>query len=193
MDSCRRSDSCSVQLDNTERVRNITSGWTTTTVHSGCSVHLAHGRFRSPLIGVRHLAALRHVPRHFNHTAVTRVSPSSDRRWGCHGNGHQSHVPVHLLLSDRHRASSNSPVTTQEPYKLSTPSALLGIPASNPLARASNYSLEPMNCSVPPNLFSATVNKLSPWSVQFRSSLALCSLVSALLYATDAPRPIQLN
>jgi hypothetical protein len=31
-------------------------------------------------VGVRHLAALRHVPRHVNLTVVTHVSPSGGRR-----------------------------------------------------------------------------------------------------------------
>jgi hypothetical protein len=79
------------------------------------------------------------------------------------------------------------------PIKLSTRSAPPYNCALNTPTRASNYSPEPPNCSVPPNQFSAAVNKLSPWPVHSRSVLALCSLVSALLHATDAPRPIQLS
>jgi hypothetical protein len=163
------------------------------TVHSGHRVRLAHGRFGSTLDGVRHLAALRHVPRHFNHTVMTHVSPFGDRRWACHGNCHQSRAPVHLLLSDRHHASLNSLATIQEPYKLSTPSAPLGILASNPPARASNYSPEPTNCSFPPNRVSATVKRSSPCLARSRSVHALCSPVLVSLDSPDAPRPIQLS
>jgi hypothetical protein len=154
---------------------------------------LSPSRSGFTLAGVRHLVVLCHMPQHFNHAVVTHVILSSDRRWGCHGNGHQSRAPVHLLLSGRHRASSNSPATAQEPYKLSTPSAPLGIPASNPPARASNYSPKSTNCSFPPNRVSTTVKESSPWLARFRFDHTLCSLVSALLLATDAPRPIQLN
>jgi hypothetical protein len=93
---------------------------------------------------------------------------------------------VHPLLSDRHRAIANSRATTQGPYKLSTPSTPLCNCALNTPTRASNYSAEPPNRSVSPNQFSTTVNKLSPWPVHFRTGLALCSLVSALLHATRA-------
>ena len=145
------------------------------------------------LTRVSHLATLRHVPGCFNHAAVSHLSPSGDRRRACHGKRHQLLAPVHPLLSDRHRAISNSRGTAQGTYKLSTPSAPLCNCALNTPTRASNYSPEPPNISVPRNQFSATVNKLSPWPVHFKSDLVLCSLVSALLHATDAPRPIQLS
>jgi hypothetical protein len=188
-----RRDSCFTSLDNAVGVWNITQ-W----MNSGhCSLRspcpLSSGRSGFTLAGVRHLTALCHVPRHFNHTIVTRVSLSSDCQWGCHSNGHQSRAPVHLLLSDRHRASSNSPVIAQEPYKLSTPSAPLGIPASNPPARASNYSPESTNCSFPPNRVSSTVKGASPWLARFRFDHTLCSPVSTSLGSPDAPRPIWLS
>jgi hypothetical protein len=136
---------------------------------------------------------LRHIPGCFNHASVSHLSPSIDRRRASHAKCHQSLAPVHPLLPDGHRAISNSRATAQGPYKLSTPSALLCNCALNTPTRASNYSPEPPNCSVPPNQFSAAVNKLSPWLVHFMSDLVLCSLVSAPLHAPDAPRPIQLS
>jgi hypothetical protein len=94
------------------------------------------------LTGVSHLVTLRHVPWYFNHTAVSHLSPSGDRRWACHGKRHQLLVLVHPLLFGR-RASFPELVTTAHgSYKLSTPSAPLSIQASNPPARASNYSPE---------------------------------------------------
>jgi hypothetical protein len=48
--------------------------------------------------GVRHLAALRHVPRHVNLTVVTHVSPSGGRRGARHDNCHQSRAPVTPLF-----------------------------------------------------------------------------------------------
>jgi hypothetical protein len=124
-----------------------------------------------------------HVPRCFNHVVVSHLSPSGDRRWACHGKCHQSLAPVHLFLSDRHRASSNSRVTAQGPYKVSTPSAPLGIQAPSTPTRVSNCSLEPPNCSLPPDRVSAIVKRSSLWLARFRSDLVLCSLVSAPLHA----------
>jgi hypothetical protein len=145
------------------------------------------------LTGVSHLTTLRHVPGCFNHATVSHLSPSGDRRWPCHGKCHQSLAPVHLLLFDRDRAISNSRATAQGPYKFSTPSAPLCNCALNTPTRASDYSPEPLNCSVPPNQFSATVNKLSSWPVHSRSDLVLCSIVSASLHAPDASRPNRLG
>jgi hypothetical protein len=142
------------------------------------------------LTGVSHLATLRHVPWCFNHTAVSHLSPPDHRRWARHGESHQLLAPVHPFLSGHHRAISNSRATAQGHYKLSTPSAPLCNCAPNTPARASNYSPEPPNCSLPPNWFSAAVKRVSPWSVCSRSDLVLCSLVLAPIHVPDAPRPV---
>jgi hypothetical protein len=145
------------------------------------------------LARVSHLATLRHVPWCFNHAAVSHLSPPDRHRWARHGKCHQSLTLEHPLLSDRHHAISNSRATAQGTYKLSTPSAPLCNCALNTPTCASNYSPEPLNCSVPPNQFSAAVNKLSPWPVHSRSNLVLCSLVSAPLHAPDASWPDRLG
>jgi hypothetical protein len=139
------------------------------------------------LAGVSHPATLRHVPRCFNHATVSHLSPSGDP-CACHGKCHQSLAPVHLLLSDRHRASSNSRATAQGPYKLSTPSALLGIQASNPPTRASNYSPESPNSGFPPNRSETPRIVTSPRLARSRSVHALFSPVSVSLDPPDAPR-----
>jgi hypothetical protein len=128
------------------------------------------------LAGVSHLTTLHHMPQCFNHAAVSHLSPSGDRRWACHGKCHQSLAPVHPLLSDRHCASSNSRATAQGPYKLSTASALLSIQASNPPARASNYSPESPNLGFPPKSVRNTAHSdlVVANSFQVRS----CSLLS---------------
>jgi hypothetical protein len=59
-------DLCSMRLDNVGGVRNITQ-WMNSghySLRSPCPLSL--GLFGSTLAGVRHLAALCHVPRHFN-------------------------------------------------------------------------------------------------------------------------------
>jgi hypothetical protein len=145
------------------------------------------------LAGVSHPTTLCHVPRCFNHAALSHLNPFGDHRWACHGKCHQSLAPVHPLLSDRHRASSNSRATAQGSYKLSTPLAPLCNCALNTPTCASNYSPEPPNCSVPPNQFSVAMNKLSPWPVHSSSDLVLCSLVSAPLHAPDASWPDRLG
>jgi hypothetical protein len=83
---------------------------------------LCPDRFGSTLAGVRHLAVLCHMPRHFNHVVVTRTNLSSDRRWGCHDCGHQSYAPVQLSFSGRHHVIPNSCATAPGAYKLSVPS-----------------------------------------------------------------------
>jgi hypothetical protein len=145
------------------------------------------------LTGVSHLETLRHVPWCFNHTVVSHLSPPDHRQWACHGKRHQLLAWVPPFLSGRHRATSNSWATAHGHYKLITPSAPLCNCALNPPTRASNYSQEPPNCSFPPNQFSATVNKLSLWLVRSRSNHDRCSLVSASLRASDAPRLVQLS
>jgi hypothetical protein len=189
----RHDDSCSEQLDNGKGVRNITqwmnSGHYSTPAAVPAWVTAALDR----LTGVSRPTTMRHVPRCFNHTAVSHLSPSVDRRWACHGKCHQSLAPVHLLLPDRHRACSNSRATAQGPYKLSTPSAPLGIQASNPPARASNYSPESPNLGFPPNRSETPHIVTSSWLARSRSVHALCSSVSVSLDSPDAPRPIQLS
>jgi hypothetical protein len=142
------------------------------------------------LAGVSHPTTVCHVPRCSNHTVVSHLNPSGDRWWACHGKCHQSLAPVHLFLSDRHRASSNSRATAQGPYKLSTPSAPLGIQASNPPARASNYSPESPNLGFPPNQSETPRIVTSPWLARSRSVHALCTPISVSLDSADAPRPI---
>jgi hypothetical protein len=93
---------------------------------------LCPDRLKSTLAGVIHLAVLCHVPRHFNHTAVTRTNLSSDRRWGCHGCGHQLCAQVPLFLFDRQRSNPKLEATALAPYKLSVPLA----PLDNHEARA---------------------------------------------------------
>jgi hypothetical protein len=87
------------------------------------------------------------MPRHFNHTAVTHVSPSGDRRWACHGNCYQSRALVPLVLSSHRVSPSNSLATAQGPYKLSTPSAPLGIQSSRSclqlLTREPQFGISP--------------------------------------------------
>jgi hypothetical protein len=145
------------------------------------------------LAGVSHLATMSHVPWCFNHAAVSHLSPPDRRLWARHGKCHQSLAPEHPLLSNRHHAISNSRATAQGPYKLSTSSASQCNCALNTPTRASNYSPEPPNCSVPPNQFSTAVNKLSPWLVHSRSNPVLCSLVLAPLHAPNASRPDRLG
>jgi hypothetical protein len=145
------------------------------------------------LTGVSHLATLRHMVWCFNHIAVSHLSPTDHRRWARHGESHQLLAPVHPLLSGRHRAISSSWATVLGSYKLSTPSAPLCNYAPNTPTRASNYSPEPPNCSLPPNRFSAAVRRVSPWQVRSRSNHDLCSLVSAPLHAPDASRPNRLD
>jgi hypothetical protein len=175
------------------RVRNIApwmnSGHYSTPAAVPTWVTVASDR----LAGASHLATLRHVPWCFNHAAVSHLSPPDHRRWACHSKRHQLLAPVHPLLSGRHRAISNSRATAHGHYKLSTPSASLCNCAPNTPTRASNYSPEPPNCLLPPNQFSATVRKVSPWPVCSRSDLVLCSLVSAPLRAPDAPWLVQLS
>jgi hypothetical protein len=140
------------------------------------------------LTGVSHLATLRHVLWCFNHVAVSHLGPPVHRRWARHGESHQLLAPVHSLLSGRLRAISNSWATAQRSYKLSTRSAPLCNYAPNTPTSASNYSPKPPNCSLPPNRFSATVRRVSPWLVRFRYDHVLCSLVLAPLCAPDASR-----
>jgi hypothetical protein len=104
----RRGDSCSAQLDNGKEIRNI-APWMNSGHYSTPAVVPAWVTASlDRLAGVSHPTTLRHVPRCFNHAVVSHLSPSGDRRWACHGKCHQSLALVHLLLSDRHRASSNS-------------------------------------------------------------------------------------
>jgi hypothetical protein len=142
------------------------------------------------LAGVSHVTTLHHLPWCFNHAAVSHLSPSGDRWWACHGKCYQSLAPVHPLLSDRHRASSNSRATAQGPYKLRTPSAPLSIQASNPPTCASNYSPESPNLGFPPNWSETPHIVTSSWLARSRSVHALCSPVSVSLDSPDAPRPI---
>jgi hypothetical protein len=189
----RRGDLCLAQLDNGKGVRNITpwmdSGHYSTQAAVPAWVMAALDR----LAGVSQPTTLRHMPRCFNHAAVSHLSPSGDRRWACHGKCHKSFAPVHLFLSDRHRASSNSRATAQGPHKLSTSSAPLGIQASNPPARASNYSPKSPNLGFPPNRSETPRIVTSLWLARSRSDHALYSPISVSLDFPDAPRPIQLS
>jgi hypothetical protein len=68
-----------------------------------------------------------------------------------------------------------------------------GSPASNPPARASNYSPESPNFRFPPNR-SETPRKVTlPWLARFRSIHALSSPVLVPLCSIDDPRPVQLS
>jgi hypothetical protein len=91
------------------------------------------------------------------------------------------------------RVSFKLAATAQGPYKLSTPLAPLGIQASNPPARASNYSPDSPNLGFPPNRSETPRIVTSPWLSRSRSVHALCSSVSVSLGSPDAPRPIQLS
>jgi hypothetical protein len=147
----RRGDLCPAQMDNDEGVRNIALCMNSNHYSTPAAVHAWVMAASDRLTGVSHLATLLHVPGCFNHATVSHLSPSGDRRWAYHGKRHQLLAPVHPLFSDRHRVISNSRATAQGPYKLSTPSAPLCNCALNTPTRASNYSPEPPNCSVPPN------------------------------------------
>jgi hypothetical protein len=137
--------------------------------------------------GVTHLAALRHVPWYVNLTAVTHVSPSGGRRGACHGNCHQSRVPVAPSFSGRRASPSNSPATTVGAYKLLTPPAPLSSCATNEATRASNHPLELPNLGFPPNHSRTPSGVTSPWLAHLRSAHTLCPFVLVFLCAPDTP------
>jgi hypothetical protein len=97
-----------------------------------------------------------------------------------HGESHQSLATVLFSFSNRHRAISNSRATARGSYKLSMPSVSQGSQAPIPSTRAFNCSLEPPNCSLPPNRSRAPREVTSPWPARYRSIPTLCSFVSVL-------------
>ena len=135
--------------------------------------------------GDSHFAALRQVPWHVNHTTVTHVSPSGGCREACHGNCHQSRVPVNPSFSVRRTYSSNSLATAQACYKLCIPTTPLSSQAPHPTTRASNHPLELPNLEFPPNKPRTPSGVTSPWPTSFRSVHVHCPLVSAPLLAAD--------
>jgi hypothetical protein len=135
--------------------------------------------------GDSHFTALRHVPWHVNHTAVTHVSPSGGCREACHGNCHQSRVPVNPSFSARRATSSNSLATAQACYKLRIPMAPLSSQALHPATHASNHPLEFPNLGFPPNQPRTPSGVTSPWPTSFRSVHVHCPVVSAPLLAAD--------
>jgi hypothetical protein len=73
------------------------------------------------------------------------------------------------------------------------PSVPQGSQASNPPARASNYSPDSPNLEFPPNWSETPREVTSLWLARFRSVHALCSPVLVPLCSPDAPQPVQLS
>ena len=93
-----------------------------------------------------------------------------------------------FLTSDRRASSSNSPATAPGAYKLRA--GIVAPYSREAVAPAPTLDRPParLNCSLPPNWFSAAVNRPSPWPALSGKALSDSSFVLAVLCIHEAPR-----
>jgi hypothetical protein len=129
----------------------------------------------------------------FYHVVVSHCKPLVRRRWGRHGEGHES--PHQWLIPSPTATvpNPNSLATAQACYKLPTPPALLCNCVPSRATSASNHPLELPNLGFPPNHLRTPSGVISPWSARLRSAHTLCPLILVFLCAPDTPRPTQLS
>jgi hypothetical protein len=193
-DSCfRRHDSCSDRLDSAWGWVNI--------IAVDILRPLNYSDHRTELVtdpsdvfaGDNRFMALHHMPGHFYHIAVTRLSHSiiaGEPATVFSTNPLRQWPPIPPTAA---RLNTNSSATALACYKLSMLWAPQGNHASKPPSLVFNCPLTPVNCSVSPIRVSATAKETSSWSACSRLVQAPWTFVLVFLRPPNAVRPLGLN